>query len=263
VGNTTSGNGVTHTNAHKCRNFRGQTARKTLQIARRRGPLLLSLGVFPEVKLAEARELRDEARRDLRKGVDFSAKRRIERLAGGDTFEAIAREWFEKFSTTWAPGYSSKVIRRLEICVFPWLELLEDVAVSFHQFIGFRPLLALFAFNLVVDRARLGPQASDANAQHKKARRIAITAAAIVLMMAGLFLVVDTQSSRILWRVTETFGSKQAERRSYRWPAIRIRSDADEILRGKKQRTYVIKFSAENWPSVPGSVAVFHKISCG
>jgi len=82
---------------------------------------MLSLGVFPEVKLAEARELRDEARRDLRKGVDPSAKRRIERLAGGDTFEAIAREWFEKFSTTWAPGYSSKVIRRLEICVFPWI----------------------------------------------------------------------------------------------------------------------------------------------
>lgn len=83
----------------------------------------LSLGVFPEVKLAEARELRDEARRDLRKGVDLGAKRRIERLAGGDTFEAIAREWFEKFSTSWAPGYSSKVIRRLEICVFsrhPW-----------------------------------------------------------------------------------------------------------------------------------------------
>ncbi len=79
---------------------------------------MLSLGVFPEVKLAEARELRDEARRDLRKGVDLSAKRRIERLAGGDTFEAIAQEWFEKFSTSWAPGYSSKVIRRLEICVF-------------------------------------------------------------------------------------------------------------------------------------------------
>ncbi len=120
-----------------------KTARKALQIGRWRGPVLaghpgrqplvaiavrvhgkeqmLSLGVFPEVSLKEARERRDQARRDLAKGIDPSAKRRTEKLASGDTFEAIAREWFEKFSPNWAPGYSSKVIRRLEICVFPWI----------------------------------------------------------------------------------------------------------------------------------------------
>jgi len=82
---------------------------------------MLSLGTFPEVSLKEARDRRDQARRDLAKGIDPSAKRRTEKLASGDTFEAIAREWFERFSTNWAPGYSSKVIRRLELCVFPWI----------------------------------------------------------------------------------------------------------------------------------------------
>ncbi len=82
---------------------------------------MLSLGTFPEVSLKEARDRRDQARRDLAKGVDLSAKRRTEKLASGDTFEAIAGEWFERFSTNWAPGYSSKVIRRLELCVFPWI----------------------------------------------------------------------------------------------------------------------------------------------
>ena len=82
---------------------------------------MLSLGTFPEVSLKEARDRRDQARRDLAKGIDLSAKRRTEKLASGDTFEAIAREWFERFSTNWAPGYSSKVIRRLELCVFPWI----------------------------------------------------------------------------------------------------------------------------------------------
>ena len=38
---------------------------------------MLSLGVFPDVKLAEARELRDEARRDLRKGVDPMVSRHV------------------------------------------------------------------------------------------------------------------------------------------------------------------------------------------
>jgi integrase len=82
---------------------------------------LLSLGIFPEVPLREARELRDEARRDLRKGIDPAAKRRTARMAGGETFKAIAQEWFDKFSPNWATSYSSKVIRRLEICVFPWI----------------------------------------------------------------------------------------------------------------------------------------------
>jgi len=82
---------------------------------------LLSLGIFPDVSLKEARDRRDDARRDLAKGIDPSVKRRAEKLAGGNTFEAVAREWFEKFSPHWVEGYSSKVIRRLEICAFPWI----------------------------------------------------------------------------------------------------------------------------------------------
>jgi hypothetical protein len=49
------------------------------------------------------------------------AKRKAEKASEADSFDVIAREWFEKFSTTWAPSYSSKVIRRLETDVFPWL----------------------------------------------------------------------------------------------------------------------------------------------
>jgi integrase len=82
---------------------------------------MLSLGTFPDVSLKLARERRDQARRDLANGIDPSAKRRTEKMASGNTFEAIAREWFGRFSPNWAPGYSSKVIRRLEICVFPWI----------------------------------------------------------------------------------------------------------------------------------------------
>src|SRR5260370_16438343 len=75
---------------------------------------MLSLGVFPDVSLKEARERRDQARRDLAKGIDPSAKRKTEKLASGDTFKAIAREWFVKFSATWAGGYSIKLIPPLD-----------------------------------------------------------------------------------------------------------------------------------------------------
>ncbi len=82
---------------------------------------LLALGVYPEVSLREARDKRDDARRLLRNHVDPGAKRRAEQSAAGDSFEAIAREWFERFSPKWAVGHSGKLIRRLELYIFPWI----------------------------------------------------------------------------------------------------------------------------------------------
>jgi integrase len=81
----------------------------------------LSLGAFPDVSLRKARERRDEARRLLADRIDPGDKRKSEQAAGAKTFEAIGREWFAKHSPHWAPGHSSKIIRRLELDVFPWI----------------------------------------------------------------------------------------------------------------------------------------------
>ena len=85
----------------------------------------LSLGVYPDVGLADARELHAAARKLLATGVDPGEARKAEKATGQEaatnTFEAIAREWHAKQKTTWADGYSAKVIRRLEADIFPWL----------------------------------------------------------------------------------------------------------------------------------------------
>jgi len=86
---------------------------------------LLSLGIYPDVGLAKARERRDEARRLLADGVDPSAARKAQKAAGEDraanSFEALARQWFEQSKAAWVPGHSSKILRRLERDLFPWL----------------------------------------------------------------------------------------------------------------------------------------------
>ncbi len=84
---------------------------------------LLALGVYPEVGLKEARDKRFKARKQLSTGVDPGEARKAEKVAktGADSFEAITREWFDKFSPTWAPSHSSKVIRRFEKDIFPYL----------------------------------------------------------------------------------------------------------------------------------------------
>ena len=83
----------------------------------------LSMGVHPEVGLAEARKRRDEARRLLSNGIDPSAKRKAEAasLAGADSFEAVTREWYAKHAPTWAPAHSERIIRRFERDIFPWI----------------------------------------------------------------------------------------------------------------------------------------------
>jgi integrase len=85
----------------------------------------LSLGVYPEVSLKEARLKRDDARRLLANGVDPSAQRQVSKSAlvesATNSFETIAREWFAKFSQGWVESHSDKIIRRLERDVFPWL----------------------------------------------------------------------------------------------------------------------------------------------
>ncbi|MBW7931102.1 MAG: integrase arm-type DNA-binding domain-containing protein [Gammaproteobacteria bacterium] len=81
----------------------------------------LSLGAFPEITLAKARERREAHRRLLAEGIDPGARRKAEAEAAASTFEAIAREWFERFSRDWAPAHAERIIRRLERDVFPWI----------------------------------------------------------------------------------------------------------------------------------------------
>jgi len=85
----------------------------------------LSLGVYPDVGLALARERRDEARKLVANGVDPSIQRKAKKLArseaNANSFEVVTREWFEKQKTVWSESHADKIIRRLERDVFPWL----------------------------------------------------------------------------------------------------------------------------------------------
>ena len=85
----------------------------------------LSLGVFPEVSLKDARERRDDARKQLASGIDPSEHRKVQKAAQiastENCFESVAREWYARFSQKWAPGHADKIIRRLERDVFPWI----------------------------------------------------------------------------------------------------------------------------------------------
>lgn len=86
---------------------------------------LLALGKYPEVGLKDARERRDDARKLLANEVDPAENRKQQKAAkagrAANSFEAVAREWIAKNTPTWAITHTSKIVRRLEMYVFPWL----------------------------------------------------------------------------------------------------------------------------------------------
>lgn len=97
----------------------------------------LSFGTYPATTLSLARKRSDEARQQVRSGLDPSDLRQAARKASErkrdderradaglppeNSFEAVAREWFEKHAPNWAPTHSEKIIRRLKRDVFPWI----------------------------------------------------------------------------------------------------------------------------------------------
>jgi len=83
------------------------------------------LGVYPDVSLVKARKDRDAARALIADGINPAQYRQQARLqsaaASANSFEVVAKEWIAKNLPTWAPSHASKIIRRMEKDVFPWI----------------------------------------------------------------------------------------------------------------------------------------------
>ena len=98
----------------------------------------LALGVYPDVSLAQAREARDDARKLLKDGTDPGQLRREAKAASAfdqaNTFEAVARLWWDHWRDGKSPRHADYAIKRLEADAFPLL--------------GSRPIASLTAKDL-------------------------------------------------------------------------------------------------------------------
>lgn len=85
----------------------------------------LALGAYPDVSLANAREKRDEARKQLANDADPSEVKKAQKASrldrAANSFEVVARRWHSKGEAKWSESYSKKVIQMLERDLFPWL----------------------------------------------------------------------------------------------------------------------------------------------
>lgn len=85
----------------------------------------LALGVYPNASLSDARSKRDEAKQQLKNGIDPGEVKRAKKLAqvldSDNTFRSVAHEWLAKEAPHWAEGHTSRVKRILERDLLPHL----------------------------------------------------------------------------------------------------------------------------------------------
>lgn len=81
-----------------------------------------TLGAYPVVSLAEAREKALEAHRQLEEGKNPSIAKREAKAAQAidatNSFELVAREWHTKELPRWTPKHAEKVLNSLEADAF-------------------------------------------------------------------------------------------------------------------------------------------------
>jgi len=83
----------------------------------------LSFGAYPAVSLKDARQKWEEAKEQLAAGIDprvhKQAVKAAVRAETTNTFEIVAREWYDKFKDSWVPHHGSKILARLKKDIFP------------------------------------------------------------------------------------------------------------------------------------------------
>ena len=85
----------------------------------------ISLGVYPEVVLADARKERDKCRKQIADGIDPGVNRKAQKAArlgnAANSLEVVAREWLKQFIDSKAESHKKQVYARFENDIFPYL----------------------------------------------------------------------------------------------------------------------------------------------
>ncbi|BCQ37455.1 integrase [Erwinia rhapontici] len=213
---------------------------------------LLSIGVYPDVSLAVARQKRDEARRSLAAGDDPGAIKKAEKqarkIATANTFEAIAREWHKAKADRWSLRYREEIISTFEKDIFPYigikpiadikpLELLETLKRmekrgALEKMRKVRQRCGeVFRYAIITGRAEYNPapDLAGALAVHKKQHLPFLTAQELPSFLedlAGYTGSVITKTATYLIMYT---GVRTQELRFARWQDIDLENGMWEV----------------------------------
>ena len=82
--------------------------------------VLRTLGRYPAIPLAEARQLCEQMNISFDRDIDPHEEARQQQEARDNTFEIIAREWHTSRQDQWCEAHAHKILQRLEANIFPF-----------------------------------------------------------------------------------------------------------------------------------------------
>jgi integrase len=242
----------------------------------------LALGVYPTVTLSEARGRREEARVSLAKDVDPStvkkATKRAAKLAGENTFEAVAREWIANQCNRLSPAYCTSLLARLEADIFPQIgsrpvadvdapELLDalrkvekrgaiETARRLRQYCG-----QVFRYAIVTGRAKYDPSADLKGALKSPSRsrgHRAMPLDEVPNFVKSLSAYEGDPRTRLALRLMVLTFARTTELRAARWSEFETLEGNEPLWRLPAER---MKMKHEHIvPLAPQAVAVLREL---
>lgn len=170
----------------------------------------LALGAYPAMGLGDARKARDAAKLNKSEGRDPVQLRKLEKIRAarpeGETFKAVALEWYAKQAPQWSDSHADRSLRQLERDLFPW--------------IGARPIAEIHAMELLA-------------ALQKVEERGALETADRVLMLARQVWDYWLPTTSVQQRnITEGLKARLTPYRGNSFPAIVEPKRFGDLLRG-------------------------------
>ena len=235
----------------------------------------ISLGVYPDVGLKEARNRRDEARKVLAGGGDPSEVRKEQRRQATaeieNSFETIAREWHEKQKGRWVPDHAARVLGSLEKEIFPEfghrpvdqigpplvlaaIRKIEGRGVKDYPARVLQRVHGVFRYAVQTGRATVNPAAdlSGALKTHKVTHRPALSRADLPEFLKKLDAYEGQPLTRLALRLAlltfvrskelrgATWDEFDLERAEWRIPAERMKMRAEHIVPLSRQALAVL-----------------------
>ncbi|CDG89554.1 tyrosine-type recombinase/integrase [Xenorhabdus bovienii] len=231
---------------------------------------LLAIGTFPLITLAEARRKRDEAKKLIAEGIDPNQDKKQKKLAVqgeiSNTFESIAREWYEGRKDRWSVGYREDMMDAFEKDVFPYighrpiaeikpLELLDLLSIMEKR--GVTDKLKkvrqrcgeVWTYAIITGRAEYNPAPDLASAfiPHQREHYAHLSVDELPEFLRSIDKYMGSQIVRTALRMLILTGVRPGELRKAEWSEI----DLDKAVwtipaeKMKMRRTHVVPLSEQ------------------
>ncbi|WP_338885177.1 integrase arm-type DNA-binding domain-containing protein [Xenorhabdus sp. TH1] len=231
---------------------------------------LLAIGTFPLITLAEARRKRDEAKKLIAEGIDPNQDKKQKKLAAqgeiSNTFESIAREWYEGRKDRWSVGYREDMMDAFEKDVFPYighrpiaeikpLELLDLLSIMKKR--GVTDKLKkvrqrcgeVWTYAIITGRAEYNPAPDLASAfiPHQREHYAHLSVDELPEFLRSIDKYMGSQIVRTALRMLILTGVRPGELRKAEWSEINLDKAVWTIPaeKMKMRRTHVVPLSEQ------------------